>query len=26
VLARLCAGPAPFVPLRERLQPSLSGL
>jgi len=25
-LARLCAGPAPFVPLRERLQPNLPGL
>jgi len=25
-LVRLCAGPAPFVPLRERLQPSLPGL
>jgi len=25
-LARMCTGPAPFVPLRERLQPSLPGL
>jgi len=26
VLVRMCAGPTPFVPLRERLQPSLPGL